>query len=126
MSSKVFRLLVAAALLGSVPWLAQAHHSFPVLFDPSADVTVAGIVTEFQFKAPHSYILIEAIDANGASTAWELETASPGQLIRLGLTPQILKPGDRVSATGNPARDGRPLMRLRTLTLPSGTTLQVQ
>jgi hypothetical protein len=106
--------------------IAYGHHSFPVLFDPSQTVTVTGVVTEFEFRAPHCYIRVAAQDANGVQIAWELETTSPGQLIRIGLTPEILKPGAEISAVGNPARDGRPLIRLLTLTMPSGEELRIQ
>ena len=105
---------------------AIAHHSFVALFDPSREIEVAGVVTEFQFIAPHAYIRIEATDDSGAVQEWELETTSPGQLIRAGLTPEVLLPGHRIEAVGNPTRDGRPLMRLLTITLPSGETKQIQ
>ena len=104
----------------------EAHHSFVMLFDPSQSVTVTGIVTEFQFIAPHAYIRIDVADESGALVEWELETASPGQLIRAGLTPDILKVGDEISAIGNPTRDGRPLMRLLTITLPNGEQKRIQ
>ena len=121
---KVLRLIAAFSVLlgaGSV----GAHHSFAMLFDASRTVTVSGTVTEFQFIAPHAYIRVDAT-ADGAGVAWELETTSPGQLIRAGLTPEVLSAGDEISATGNPARDGRPLMRLLTITLPSGEQKRIQ
>lgn len=117
--------LVTFSVCCAVP-IAQAHHSFPALFDPSKDVSVVGVVTEFQFQAPHCYIRVDVADENGGTTQWELETTSPGQLIRMKLTPQTLKPGDRVSATGNPSRDGRPLMRLLTITMPDGEEKRIQ
>lgn len=104
----------------------RAHHSFAALFDASRTVTVDGVVARFEFIAPHSYIQVDAVDASGALAAWEVETTSPGQLIRAGLTPESLHPGDRVRAVGNPARDGRRLMRLRTITLPSGEEKRIQ
>ena len=58
----------------------NAHHSFFMLFDASQDVEVTGVVTEFQFIAPHAYILVDVTDETGAVTSWELETTSPGQL----------------------------------------------
>jgi hypothetical protein len=106
--------------------VAQAHHSFSALFDASTDVAIAGIVREFQFKAPHAYIRVEVADEKGTVVQWELETTSPGQLTRMGITPRTLGRGDRVSATGNRARDGRPLMRLLRLTMPNGEEKRVQ
>lgn len=105
---------------------AAAHHSFVVLFDPAETIEVAGRVTEFEFIAPHAYIRIDAPAENGETVQWELETTSPGQLIRAGLTPEILMRGDEIKAVGNPTRDGRRLMRLLTITLPSGETKQIQ
>lgn len=118
-------LAIPVLLVGSLS-IASAHHSFTVLFDPSVQVAVEGVVTEFQFIAPHAYIRIDVIEASGAVAEWELETTSPGQLIRNGLTPETLKVGDRVSAVGNPTRDGRPLMRLLTITLPDGHERRIQ
>jgi hypothetical protein len=83
-------------------------------------------VTEFQFKAPHCYIRIDVTEDGGAVTRWELETTSPGQLIRIGLTPQTLKTGDRIAVLGNPSRDGRPLLRLLTLSMPDGVDIRIQ
>jgi len=105
---------------------ASGHHSFTSLFDPSRTVEVAGVVTEFQFRAPHCYIRIDAVGDDGQMTEWELETTSPGQLIRIGLTPDDLGPGDEISAIGNPTRDGRLLMRLLTLTMPGEEELKIQ
>jgi len=120
------RLVTGLAALVLYAASAAAHHSFVVLFDPSRTIEVAGVVTEFQFIAPHAYIRIDATGDNGEVEQWELETTSPGQLIREGLTPEVLRPGDAITAVGNPTRDGRRLMRLLTITLPSGEEKQIQ
>jgi len=124
MSTNTLRWFATLAALAAEG--AAAHHSFPALFDPSATVTVAGVVTEFQFRAPHCYIRIDAPGSAGEPVVWELETTSPGQLIRIGLTPERLKPGTEISAVGNPSRDGRTLMRLLRLTMPNGDELEIQ
>ena len=103
---------------------AAAHHSYAALFDASRSVTVTGEVVEFEFQAPHSYIHI--VTADEPPVRWQLETTTPGMLIRFGLTPETLKPGQTISATGSPSRDGRPLMRVLSVTLPDGTELQLQ
>lgn len=116
-------IVAATWAVGPAAW---GHHSYPALFDPSKSVSVTGTVTEFQFQAPHCYIRIDVTDDQGATLKWELETTSPGQLIRMRLTPETLKAGDEISATGNPARDGRNLMRLLTITMPDGEEKQIQ
>lgn len=113
------RIAAVVLLLGCAARV-SAHHSFFMLFDPSQDVTLTGVVTEFQFIAPHAYILVEVTDEAGTVVAWELETTSPGQLIRAGVTPDVVRTGDEISVVGNPTRDGRPLMRILSITLPDG------
>jgi hypothetical protein len=117
--------LFALMVLMLAATAARAHHSFTALFDPSARIAVEGVVTEFQFIAPHAYIRID-VEADGVATAWEIETTSPGQLIRNGLTPDTLKPGDRIRVVGNPTRDGRPLLRMLTITMPDGEEKRIQ
>jgi len=121
-----WRFMATGALLCLGATSAGAHHSFTALFDPSARISIEGVVTEFQFIAPHAYIRIDVTDEAGSIVRWEVETTSPGQLIRAGLTPDTLKPGDKIAALGNPTRDGRPLMRLLTITLPDGQAKQIQ
>ena len=104
----------------------QAHHSLPALFDTSRTVEVSGRVTAFEFVAPHSYIHLSVVDEAGVETAWEIESYPPGMLVRKGLTPQTLEPEQEIAVVGIPSRDGRPLMRLLTVTMPDGEQRQIQ
>ena len=124
MSTERVVALALGFLCGTTP--AQAHHSFAALFDPSRTVAIEGVVTEFQFIAPHAYIRVHVVNPDGTVVRWEVETTSPGQLIRAGLTPQTLADGDRITAVGNPTRDGRPLLRLLTITMPDGEDKRIQ
>jgi len=103
-----------------------AHHSLPALFDMSSRVDVSGVVTEFQFISPHAYILVDVTDDAGNTEVWQLETYPPGMLVRKGLTPATLQPGDMISANGIPARDDLSLMRLLMITMPDGEQMQIQ
>ena len=114
--------LVALALASA----SYAHHSLPALFDTSTTVEISGRVTAFEFVAPHSYIHLSVVDEAGVETVWDVESYPPGMLVRKGLTPQNLEPGQEISATGIPSRDGRPLMRLLTITMPDGEQRQIQ
>ncbi|MGI9259071.1 MAG: DUF6152 family protein [Gammaproteobacteria bacterium] len=117
-------LLSAVSLMFAVS--AAAHHSMPALFDAAADIEVEGVVTDFEFIAPHGFIHLDVTDENGDVIAWELETYPPGMLIRKGLTPDALPIGERISAVGHPALDGRPLMRLLTITMSDGEVRVIQ
>lgn len=117
------RVVVVSMTLASA---SSAHHSLPALFDTSTTVEVSGRVTAFEFVAPHSYIHLSVVNEAGIETVWEIESYPPGMLVRKGLTPQNLEPGQEISATGIPSRDGRPLMRLLTITMPDGEQRQIQ
>ncbi len=118
--------LVLVALLSIVAVKAAAHHSLASLFDTARTVTVTGEVTRFDFIAPHGYIHMNVGDESDEPTVWQIETYPPGMLIRKGLTPDVLQPGQKISARGYPSRDGRPLMRLLTITMPDGEQRQIQ
>ncbi len=118
--------LVLVTLLSMIVKIAAAHHSLPSLFDTARTVTVTGEVTQFDFIAPHGYIHMNVADESGEPTVWQLETYPPGMLIRKGLTPDVLRPGQKISARGYPSRDGRALMRLLTITMPDGEQRQIQ
>ena len=115
-----------AAVLSTVALTSTAHHSMPALFDTGRTVTVSGEVTEFQFISPHAYILLDVVDDAGERVDWQIETYPPGMLIRKGLTPATVQPGQTISAAGHPARDGRPFMRLLIVTMPNGEERQIQ
>ena len=104
----VSRCLVGLAMTG-VMWgtlasTAGAHHSRQA-FDTTRDVTLIGIVKRFEWTNPHTYLYIDVTDDQGKVTEWGIEFAAVGQLIRRGFTPQTFKPGAKVKAVGNIARD---------------------
>jgi hypothetical protein len=84
---------------------AISHHSIGGEFRDE-QVTVEGVVTQFELINPHAYIVIEVGD--GAQTKeWTLTMGPATKLIRgSGWTPGILVPGDRVTSTGRAARSG--------------------
>ena len=77
----------------------QAHHS-TAPFDMAHETTVKGIVLEFHFVNPHSYIVLEV-----AGERWVLESEAMNLLRRNGWTKDTLKPGEAISCTGARARD---------------------
>lgn len=118
--------MLGLILLLAVSATTQAHHSFNALFDVSQIISLTGEVVEFRFIAPHSYIYLRATTEDGAQDIWEVETTTPGMLTRKGVTPVTLQPGQTITVTGNPTRDGRKLIRLLSLGMPDGQVLQIQ
>ena len=114
--------LVALLLLAAGGPTADAHHSFAA-FDRTKQVTLTGVVREFQWTNPHAWIQIVVTDAQGREVEWGAECGSPNMMVRTGWKNTTLQPGDRVTAVVNPLLDGRPNGALVTVTLPDGTVL---
>jgi hypothetical protein len=101
-----------AALAGVVMLLAMAdtpgaHHS-AAMFDDKKTVTVEGVVKEFQLTNPHSWLLVDVTDKSGKVVTWGFEAEGPSTLRRAGIKPSDLRPGTKLTITGNPMKDGRP------------------
>jgi hypothetical protein len=98
-------LVVAIAILMAVP--AFAHHS-ATMFESEKTITVEGVVKEFQFTNPHSWLLVDVKDKNGKVTTWGFEAEGPSTLQRSGIRPSDFKAGTKLKITGRPMKDGSP------------------
>ena len=99
-------LLIGAALtIVSVP--ALAHHS-AAMFEEKKTITVEGVVKEFQFTNPHSWLLVDVTDKSGKVTTWGFEAEGPSTLQRAGIRPSEFPVGTKLTITGRPMKDGRP------------------
>lgn len=117
--SKTFAL-VALLVLGST---AVAHHS-GAMFDRSRTVVLEGTLKEYRFVAPHSWIsVIATADDNGKEERWDVEGATASRMKAQGITPEHLKPGDKVTLRIHPLRDGRNAGSLIDITLADGTKM---
>jgi hypothetical protein len=101
-----------AALLAGGAFLALssaaiAHHSF-AMFDQENRIELAGVVQEFKFTSPHSFILLQVKEQDGSTTVWNLEGNAPSNLVRDGWSSKTLKPGDEIELTVEPLRSGAP------------------
>lgn len=104
--------IAAGALALALPGAAPAHHSFAVFFDAQKTVTIKGKVTQYRFTNPHGTIALDVKKPDGSVEKWRAETNAPVILTRRGWTRDSVKPGDEVTITGWPSRDGRPYVRL--------------
>lgn len=98
-------LAAALVLAFGITSQGQAHHSF-AMFDRQKEVVLKGTVRQFQWTNPHSFIELDVADPQGAAEAYSIEMNSPNNLVRQGWKSTSLKPGDKVSVTMNPLRDG--------------------
>jgi hypothetical protein len=109
-------------LLAGAP-LALAHHS-GAMFDEAKEVTLQGTIKEFQYTNPHSWVLVNTVDAKGKVTVWSFETRNASALLRSGIRKGSLVAGDKVTVKGHPLRDGRPGAVLVIITKADGTVLK--
>jgi hypothetical protein len=98
-------IVIAALLAANSP--AKAHHSF-AMFDQANEIDLEGVVQEFRYVAPHSFIILEVKQKDGTTESWTLEGVSPGDLARDGWSRTSLKPGDEIKVRIAPLRSGAP------------------
>jgi hypothetical protein len=84
---------------------------------------VTGTVTAFRFTNPHGTVALDVTRADGTVEHWRAETNAPVILVRRDWTRQSIKPGETVTITGWPPRDGKPYMRLSEVKDSSGKTI---
>jgi Family of unknown function (DUF6152) len=83
---------------------AGAHHSFGNIYDSSRNVTVEGVVWEFQFVHPHPFLIVDVMRSGGGTESWRAEMDNRFELAEIGITAETFKPGDRVVMSGSPGR----------------------
>ena len=117
-------ILGVALLLAGVPVL--AHHGTGVAYEQDKWITLQGTVTEWVWSNPHCGILFDVTDEKGNVAHWGAELGNPHMLSSAGFSKDILKPGDKVSVTGHPARSGAPRLQFDHMTLPDGHSLSMK
>ena len=97
------------ALLCTVGLVAtgSAHHS-ATMFEETKTITVEGVVREFQFTNPHSWLLVDVTGKDGKVTTWGFEAEGPSTLQRAGIRPSTFPVGSKITITGRPMKDGQP------------------
>ena len=114
------RLTLAAVLLmtGAV----TAHHSVPVNFDQSREITIKGILTEIVWINPHSRFRLDVTGDDGTKVEWLVEMGAINTMRRAGFQTDRFAVGDEISVIGNPGRRERAVL-LHTAILRDGTKL---
>jgi hypothetical protein len=121
MNIKALGLAGLASIAIAMP--AFAHHSFS-MFDSEKTVTLTGTVKEFEWTNPHAWLRVMVQDqASGKEAQWALEMGSPGQQAARGWKPDSVKPGDKVTVTIHPLKDGSRGGQFMSAVLPSGQKL---
>ena len=113
-------VLIAGVALLTGSRQALAHHSFSAEYDSTQKIEITGVVTEFVWRNPHSFMKIDVTDKDGATKTWTLEWGSISQLGQYSITRTSIKPGDKIIITGQAARDqAAPRMLIETVKRPA-------
>ena len=103
---------------------AFAHHG-NAAYD-NRTVTVKGVVTEWRWTNPHSFLKFDAKDEKGDVVQWIGEWNNPSTLINFGITAKSFKAGDEVTVTMTGlAKSGANLGRVIKVVLPDGQELSM-
>jgi hypothetical protein len=119
---RVLTLVLIIAVTAIASPFAWSHHSF-AMFDLDKEVTLQGVVKEFQWTNPHVWLQIVVTDDKGATTEWSLEAGAPGMLTRTGWKSSMLKANDKVTVVIHPLKSGAPSGSLMRVTLPDGRVM---
>ena len=102
---------------------AAAHHSFAAEFDASNPVTLHGTITKMEWINPHSWLHIDVKNADGTTTPWMIEGATPNTLLRRGFTREAVTAGTEITIVGYRAKNGANRANGRDLVLADGSRL---
>jgi hypothetical protein len=109
-------VLAAACLPGF------AHHG-AAAYDVDKKVTLKATVKQWNFVNPHCVLLVDAPDDSGQIVHWVLETQNPLSMTNLGWGNDSFKPGDQITVTLTPAKNGRPIGLIVDVVLANGQKL---
>ena len=107
----------------------QAHHSLAGVYEIRQEAEVTGVLTKVAFTNPHGAMHINVTNADGSTTEWIMTTGSANVLANLGFGESgvnHVKAGDTVTIKYFPARNGKPLGFIRTITLPNANTVEFE
>jgi hypothetical protein len=119
--------VVAVALLvvALSPTAALPHHS-NVAYEVTKVITITGVVKNFEWVNPHTWLHVVVDDGKGGKVEWACEGRAPGVLLRAGWSRSILKAGEKVTVDMSPAKDGSKVSIIARVTKADGTILSNQ
>jgi len=99
-------VLAVAVLLASAVRPAIAHHSFAAEYDDQKPLKITGTLTKVDWMNPHIWYYVDVKNPDGSTTTWAISGGAPGQLMRRGITKDLLVVGSTVNVEGFKAKDG--------------------
>lgn len=121
MKMRIARLGVALVVLATAGQL-SAHHSVPVNFDQSKEVSIEGVLTEIKWVNPHAHFRVNVKQPDGSVLEWLVEMGATNTMKRAGFPMERFMVGQRYTVIGPPGRRNRAVL-LDEVVMPDGTHL---
>lgn len=121
------KLLLSLALLGSLSTHcrpALAHHGSASYKTDKVVVLKQATVTKYVWANPHTMLLFDVKDDQGAVSHWAGEAGSPAAVRLLGWTKISLQPGDVITVQLYPSKFESNVGRVEKIVLANGATLK--
>ena len=122
MRRPIVALAVALGMLCHQAPAVLAHHSNSA-FQVDKIIELKGVVTEWKWVNPHTWIYLSVDDGKGGNVEWQIEGRPPGILSRSGWTKYSIKAGSVITVHCSPAKDGSHSGLVARVTLADGTVL---
>jgi hypothetical protein len=113
-----FASLALGLALGALPIM--AHHSFSAEYDDTKPVKFSGVITKVEWMNPHIWFYVDETKPDGSVTHWAISGGAPGQLMRRGITKDVIQPGMTINVEGFRAKDGSDNANGTKVTFPDG------
>jgi Family of unknown function (DUF6152) len=97
-----------------------AHHG-NAAYDTGKTVTVTGTVTEWLWANPHCLLDFDVKDDKGNMKHYTGELSNPPDIMAHGWSKKMFKPGDEVTVTMVPGKNGEPIGRIYTVVVNGKT-----
>ena len=122
MKSRVILFVAAMVAVQLCQAPVSSHHS-NVGFAVETVHTATGVVKEWRWINPHTWLIMDVEDGKGGTIEWAMEGRAPGVLLRAGWSRSVLKAGDKVTVHYSPSKDGSKVGMIARVTLADGRVL---
>jgi Family of unknown function (DUF6152) len=116
------RILVPALMLAVLAGAqtALAHHAASGLYDGDGWITVRGRVDSVFWRNPHVRFTLMVASEDGSEQPWQIEAGSVNSLERMGISQDVLEPGETIEVSGLPGRERENIAFARSIVSAEG------
>ena len=115
--------VVAGLLIASRP-VAGHHGAAAFENDPAKRLVLKGIVAEWIWANPHTFLQFDVKGEDGQLVRWVVEASNPPDMQNRGWTNKSFKAGDEVTVTVRPVKTGKPVGSIIQVQFPDGHVLR--